>query len=85
MKKIFLLFIIFFIRTNSQIKENPIFLVNTTNPFVLSTNDDYYYVITKGKSLKINKESGNIENITINDFTHSNYIYIIDNLYNNYI
>ena len=85
MKKIFLLFIIFFIRTNSQIKENPIFLVNTTNPFVLSTNDNYYYVITKGKSLKINKESGNIENITINDFTNSNYIYIVDNSYNNYI
>ena len=85
MKKLFFLFIVLFIRTNSQIKENPIFLVNASNPFVLSTNDDYYYIITAGRSLKINKEFGNIENITINNFTDSNYIYIVDNSYNNYI
>ena len=85
MKKIFFLFIVLFIRTNSQIKENPIFLVNASNPFILSTNDDYYYVITAGRSLKINKEFGNIENITINNFTDANYIYIVDNSYNNYI
>ena len=85
MKKIFFLFIVFFIRTNSEIKENPIFLVDTKNPFVLSTNNDYYYAITAGKSLKIDKESGKIENITINSFTNLNYIYIVDNSYNNYI
>ena len=85
MKKLFFLFIVLFIRTNSQIKENPIFLVNASNPFILSTNDDYYYVITAGRSLKINKEFGNIENITINNFTDANYIYIVDNSYNNYI
>jgi len=85
MEKKFFLFIVFFIRINSQIKENPIFLVNASNPFVLSTNDDYYYAITAGKSLKINKEFGNIENITINNFTNSNYIYIVDDIYNNYI
>ena len=33
MKKFVFLFIVFFIRTNSQIKENPIFLVNASNPF----------------------------------------------------
>ena len=86
MKKIIFLFIVFIIRTNSQIKENPIFLVNSSNPFVLSTNDNYYYyIITKGKSLKINKESGNIANITTNDFTNSDYINIVDNSYNNYV
>jgi len=35
--------------------------------------------------LKINKEFGNIENITFNNITDANYIYIVDNSYNNYI
>ena len=85
MKILFFLFIVLFIRTNSQIKENPIFLVNSSNPSVLSTNDDDYYVITAGKSLKVNKMLGNIENMTINNFTDYKYIYIVDNLENNYI
>ena len=58
MKKFYFLFVILFIQNNSQIKQNPIFLVESIEPFVLSTNDNYYYVITLGKNLKINKESG---------------------------
>ena len=78
MKEFYFLFTAFFIRieTNIQIKQNPILLSNTENPFVLSTTDDYYYVITKGKNLKINKDSGDKE-ITNNSF--SNYLYIFDN------
>ena len=84
MKVFYFLFIAFFIRieTNIQIKQNPILLSNTENPFVLSTTDDYYYVITKGKSLKINKESGDKETFN-NSFI--NYLYIFDNSNKNYI
>ena len=85
MIKIYFLSLFLFIQTNSQIEENPICLVNSTNPFVLSTNDDYYYVITIGKNLKIKKESGIIENITDNGATVENYIFISDISYNNYI
>ena len=87
MKNFYFLFIVLFIRThtNIQIKENPIFLVKSKAPFVLSTTDNYYYVITKDKSLKINKESGNIENEKSNSFTTFNYMYIFDNSNNNYM
>ena len=87
MKNFYYLFIVLFIRThtNIQIKENPIFLVKSKEPFVLSTTDNYYYVITKAMSLKIDKESGNIENKTINSFSAFNYIYIFDNSNNNYM
>ena len=64
MKKYYLLVFIqllFQTLTNQQIKQNPILLGNTLNPFVLSTNDSYFYVITEGTSFKINKESGNLE------------------------
>ena len=36
------LFITFFIRINSQIQENPIFLVEAENLLLLSSNNDYY-------------------------------------------
>ena len=80
------LFAIIFIRINSQIKQNPIYLDSKSNPFVLSTTDNYYYVHTKGKSFKINKESGNIEDTKTNTFTsYKNHLYLIDNSNNNYI
>ena len=66
--------------------KNPIYLAKESNPFVLSTNDNYYYLITEGKSLKIKKESGEIESIVDNIKNSSNeYFYISDNSYNNYI
>ena len=82
----FLLIVLFAqIQINIQIIENPKLLVNSSNPVVLSTTDDYYYVITKGKNLKIDKESGDIYNISENSFTNTNYIYISDNSNNNYL
>ena len=63
--------------------ENPIFLINAKNPFVLSTDDEFYYVITKGFNLKINKESEH-KVTSENSFT-GNYLYIFDNSVNNYI
>ena len=77
------LLLILFIQTISQvnipIKDNPIFLTDHENPFVLSSTDDldYYYVITKGINLKINKKSGDIYNQSDNSFTSSNYIYFL--------
>ena len=86
MKKFyFFLFIVFFVRTNSHIKENPIFLVESENLIVLSTNDDYYYVITSNKSFKIKKDSGDIETIYNNIFNVFDYNYFSDNEYNNYL
>ena len=79
MKKIlYILFILLFIHINSQIKQNPILLVESTNPFVLSTIDNYYYVITIGYNMKINKESGIIEDITENHVIIENYIFVSD-------
>ena len=85
MKKFYLLVFIqllFQTLTNQQIKQNPILLGNTLNPCVLSTTDDYFYVITKGTSFKINKESGNLEKKN-NSFT--NYLCAFDNSNNNYL
>jgi len=88
MEKIYFMFLFLLFGINSQIKENPIYLIDNINPFVLSTNDNgnYYYVITKGKSLKINKESGTIEHSEENFLDHANnYFFITDKSYNNYI
>ena len=49
---------------------------------VLFTTDDYYNVITKGKDLKINKSTAEIQT---KDNSLSSYIYIFDNSNNNYI
>ena len=89
MKNFCFLLIVLFIETltqnNTLIKVNPIFLVNNENPFVLSTTDDYYYVITKGTNLKIDKKSGDIYNTSENFFIDTNYIYFFDNSNNNYV
>ena len=85
MEKLFFLFITFFIRIYSNIKNNPIFLVEGKYPIVLSTtNDDYYYVITDKTSLKIEKRSGKISNETKEVIhTSSDSLFITDNLKNN--
>ena len=85
MGKLYFLFITLFIQSFSQIKQNPIFLVESVNPFVLSTNDNYYYVITLGKNLKIIKESGIIEDKSDNGAVRADYSFISDNSYNNWI
>ena len=87
MKNLYFLFIILFIQTNSQTrKNNPKYLIERKYPFVLSTIDNYYYVITKGKCLKIQKESGSIIDTKDKDvFTSSDYVYFTDNSNNNYL
>ena len=86
MKRFNFLFIILFIHVNSQIKNNPISLGVGQYPFVLSSSDDYYYVITKENCWKILKEYGNITNTqTQNVFSSSEYIYVTDNSNNNYL
>ena len=87
MEKLFFLFITFFIRIYSNIKHNPLFLVEGKYPIVLSTtNDDYYYVITDKTSLKIEKRSGKISNETKEVIhTSSDSLFITDNLKNNYL
>ena len=85
MKKFYFLLILLFLKSSLQIKQNPIYLVDRKNPFVLSSNDNYYYVITIGNNLKINQESGNIENNTDNYADEESYIFIADNSYNNYL
>ena len=80
------LIITFFIRINSQIKENPKFLVEAENLLLLSSNNDYYYAIASNKIFKINKESGN--HVIINDdniYNIIDYNYFADNAYNNYL
>ena len=46
MKELYILFIALLIQTNSEIIQNPIFLAESKKPFILSTNDNYYYIIT---------------------------------------
>ena len=78
--------IILLIRTNSNIIQNPILLINESYPFLLTINDnDYYYLLCSSKILKIEKISGNI--INSQNFTEysSDSIYAGDNLNNNYI
>ena len=86
MKNLFILFFILFLKTNLQIKENPIVLIEASYPFLLNSNDnDYYYVITKEKSLKIEKISGVIVEQSSNSFNVYDFIHIVDNSNNNYL
>ena len=85
MRKFYILFIILFIQCNSQTKENPKFLTESLYPFVLSTNDNYYYVIALGEQMKIKKDSGNIEETGNNGAERQDYIFVADNSYNNWV
>ena len=85
MEKLYILFIVLLIQTNQQIKLNPIFIVESKNPVLLSTDDDYFYLLTNGKNFKIEKDSGNIVNYSNNSAAEDDYIFIADNSYNNYV
>ena len=71
-RKCYLLFLLIYAVNYAQIINSNIFLNNNKYPFVLPyPNNEYYYVITSGESLKINKETGNnIESKTTNSFSH---------------
>ena len=84
-KKCFLLFYSFIYVNYAQLLSNLIHLNDKRYPFVLFNSDNnYYYVITSGESLKIHKESFNIERIKTNDFSHEP-LYCYYNSKNNYI
>ena len=86
MKRLYFLFINLFFRINSQIKNNPISLIQDECPFVLSSTDDYYYIIGKKKCLKIQKEFENITDIKNQDiFESSDYFFFTDYSNNNYL
>ena len=76
---ILFLLLLLYIQENSQIIDNPRFLNNKSHPFVLSPNNDYYYVVTSGEILTIEKESGNIISRK-NEINYTeNFINIMDN------
>ena len=82
---ILFLLLLLYIQENPQIIDNPRFLNNKPYPFELSSNNDYYYVVTSGEILTIEKESGNIISRK-NEINYTeNFINIMDNSYNNYI
>ena len=86
---LFLLLNILFIQNNSQIKENPINLTSSLNnrlyPLVLTSSDEYYYVLTSMNDLQIEKESGDVKNIKENNIISQNTIHHVDNSNNNYL
>ena len=83
----FFIFITFFIKIYSEIINNPICLAEAKYPIVLSTpDDDYYYLITNTKNMKIKKGTGEL--VKENEETIGNlseYIYIADNQNNNFL
>ena len=84
MRTFLLILIILLIQNNSQIIIEPIILIESQNPFVLSSFDNYYYVITSGKSLQIEKETGNIINSESNNIP-SSFINIVTNSNDNFV
>lgn len=87
MEILYLLFISFFIKVYSQIKKNPINLADGGYPFVLTTedNDNYYYILTEIKDVKIEKKSSNFIDSSDNVLISPNSIYATDSSNNNYI
>ena len=65
---------------------NPIYLVESMHPILLYTdNNDYHYLITSGRCLKISKESGTVVEVAKFMNYGDKYISIYDNSYNNYL
>lgn len=84
MRTFLLILIILLIQNNSQIIIGPIILIESQNPYVLSSFDNYYYVITSGKILQIEKETGNIINSESNNIP-SSFINIVTNSNDNFV
>jgi len=81
MIKYFFLLLIVINKTNLEKNINPIILIEDSYPFILSSDDeDYYYIICSENNLKINKESGTIENKNNNDLNLSTFIFISDKI-----
>ena len=81
-----LLFINILIQINSEIILNPIKITDDSCPFVLSSEDDYYYILTRKAIITIEKNNGNITNNKIHKISlSSDFIVFDDNSYNNYL
>ena len=81
-----LLLINILIQINSEIILNPIKITDDRCPFVLTSEDDYYYILTKKYIITLEKNTGNV----INKKNHniqlsSNFIGFDDNSNNNYL
>ena len=89
MGKKYLSFIILIIQINSLIINNPINLGIYSSPFLLSySNNNYNYIITSGKIIKMNGEDGTFQELggISNIITYSsNDKFIVDRNNNNYI
>ena len=59
-----------------QLNNESMKLIEDSYLFVLSSSDDYYYVLTSTKSVQIGKKSGIYINISNYEFIQSNFIYI---------
>ena len=82
----YFLLITFFIRIYLGIKNNPIFLIEGKYPIVLSSTDNnYYYLIIEEKNLKIEKDSGKINETRDDIHSLSDSIYASDNLDKNFL
>ena len=87
MKILYFLFNIFFFRFFSQIIYNPIPLDVGKYPIVLFTddNDNYFYILTEGRSKIIDKKTGQSIYINNDFIINQNSLYIVDNSKYNYI
>ena len=87
MSKLYFLCIFIFIKIKADIINNPYYLDNSKYPLLLPTSDiDYNYLITSGKSFRIKTENGVIDetknsityppnSILIKDKSNHNYLY----------
>ena len=79
MEKYYFIFILFFSLSNSQIFNNPRNLDNNSYPFVFfSPSDDFDYIFTSGKCIKIERSTGNIIRINETINYSSDTIFIVD-------
>ena len=87
MAKFFFLFIIIiFIQVYSSIFINPYELIDSSYPVLLSTSsNEYNYLVTSGKCLKITIEDGIIQETEDFVVYDQNFIFLYDNSHKNYI
>ena len=87
MAKFFFLFIIIiFIQVYSPIFINPYELIDSSYPVLLSTSsNEYNYLVTSGKCLKITIEDGIIQETEDFVVYDQNFIFLYDNSHKNYI
>ena len=72
------LFINILIQIYSEIILNPIKITDDSCPFVLSSEDDYYYILTRKTIITIEKNNGNITNNKIHKISLSSDFIVFD-------